>query len=98
MLPSLQNYVVLDISQRDGVNTGDQIELYQPRQTPTRGRELALPEVSIARAQVLRVTPFGATAIITEQEQPKIQEGTAARIAAKMPVSSASCSRFGRPP
>jgi hypothetical protein len=41
--------------------------------------------VWIARAQVLRVTPFGATAIIIQQEQPKIEEGTAARVAAKMP-------------
>jgi hypothetical protein len=85
VLASMQDYVVLDISKRDGVNIGDQIELYQPKQRPTDGRELTLPEVSIARAQVLRVTPFGATAIITAQEQPKIQEGTAARVAAKMP-------------
>jgi hypothetical protein len=85
VLPSLQNYVVLDISKRQGVNVGDQIELYQPRQRANLDRELALPEVSIARAQVLRVTPFGATAIITAQEQPKIQEGTSARVAAKMP-------------
>ena len=85
VLPSMQSYVVLDISNRDGVRAGDQIELYRPKQRPSEGRELTLPEVSIARAQVLRVTPFGATAIITAQEQPKIQEGTSARIAAKMP-------------
>jgi hypothetical protein len=85
VLPSLQNYVVVDISNRDGVKTGDQIELYQPRQRPTEDRELALPEVSIGRAQVLRVTQFGATAIIVSQDQPKIQEGTSARVAAKMP-------------
>jgi hypothetical protein len=85
VLPRLQNYIVLDISKNDGVSTGDQIELFQPRQKPTEDRALAIPEISIAHAQVLRVTPFGATAIITAQEQPKIQEGTAARIAAKMP-------------
>jgi hypothetical protein len=67
------------------VNIGDQIELYQPRQHANLDLELALPEVSIARAQVLRVTPFGATAIIIAQEQPHIQEGTSARVAAKMP-------------
>jgi hypothetical protein len=83
--PSLQSYIVLDISHRDGVNPGDQIELYQPRQAPTDGQPLTLPEISIARAQVLRVTDYGATAIVTAQEQPKIEEGTAARIAAKMP-------------
>lgn len=85
VLPSLQHYVVLDIAKRDGISTGDQIELFEPRQRPVPGRDLAIPEVSIAHAQVLRVTPYGATAIITAQEQPKIQEGTAARIAAKMP-------------
>jgi len=85
VLPSLQHYVVLDIAKRDGITTGDQIELFEPRKGPAPGRDLAIPEVSIAHAQVLRVTPFGATAIITAQEQAKIQEGTAARIAAKMP-------------
>jgi LysM repeat protein len=85
VLPSMQGYIVLDISKSDGVNIGDQIELYQARQRATDDRELALPEVSIARGQVLRVTPFGATAIITAQQQPKIQEGTSARVAAKMP-------------
>jgi hypothetical protein len=82
---SMQDYLVLDISNRDGVKAGDQIELYKPRQKPGDGRDLWLPEVSIAKAQVLRVTQFGATAIVTGQEQPKIQEGTAARVAAKMP-------------
>jgi hypothetical protein len=41
--------------------------------------------VSIGHAQVLRVTPYGATAIITALEQPRVVEGTAARVAAKMP-------------
>ena len=50
-----------------------------------RTRRSRLPEMFIARAQVLRVTPYGATAIITSQEQPKIEEGTAARVAAKIP-------------
>jgi hypothetical protein len=85
VLPRLQNYIVVDMSKRDGVSTGDQIELYEPRRGPVEGRSLAIPEIFIAHAQVLRVTPFGATAIITAQEQAKIQEGTAARVAAKMP-------------
>jgi hypothetical protein len=41
--------------------------------------------VSIGRAQVVRVTPYAATAMITSLEQPKMETGTAARIAAKMP-------------
>jgi hypothetical protein len=85
VLPSLQSYVVLDLRGGDAVRTGDQIEFYLPRQPATEDRELAIPAISIGRAQVLRVTPFGATAIVTAQEQPKIEEGTAARVAAKMP-------------
>jgi len=84
VLPSLQSYVVVDISGREGVRTGDQIELFMPR-NKREDQELAVPETSIARAQVLRVTPYGATAIITSQEQPKIENGTAARVSAKMP-------------
>jgi hypothetical protein len=85
VLGTIQHYVVVDISRKDSLTAGDQIELYQPRQHPTEGRELALPEISIARAQVLRVTQYGATAIVISQEQPKIERGAAARIAAKMP-------------
>ncbi|HMA23093.1 MAG TPA: hypothetical protein VKP00_03845, partial [Gemmatimonadaceae bacterium] len=85
VLPQLQHYIVLDISKNDGVSTGDQVELFEPRQGPKEGRPLAIPEISIAHAQVLRVTQYGATAIITAQEQPKISEGTSGRIAAKMP-------------
>ena len=85
VLPSLQRYLILDIAGRDGIATGDQIELYQPREKPVVEGALAIPEIAIARAQVLRVTPFGASAIIVDQDQPKIHEGTAARIAAKMP-------------
>lgn len=84
VLPSLQNYVVLDISRRD-VKPGDQIDLFYPRQKPADGQTLATPEVWIASAQVLRVTQYGATAIITRHEQPKIEEGTAVRVVGKMP-------------
>jgi hypothetical protein len=84
VLPSIQAYVLLDIPKAD-VNPGDQIDLIQPRQAPADGRDLAIPEVFLARAQILRATAQGATAIILSQEQPKIEEGTAARVAAKMP-------------
>jgi hypothetical protein len=85
VLPSIQSYVVLDISGRDGLTTGDQIEIYKPRQRPNDYHDVTLPEIAIAHAQVLRVTPYGATAIITDQEQPHIVEGISARVAAKMP-------------
>jgi LysM repeat protein len=85
VLPSLQSYVVIDISARDGLATGDWIEIYKGRQLPNDNHDLTLPEISIAHAQVLRVTPYGATAIITDQSQPHIVEGARARVASKMP-------------
>jgi len=85
VLPSLQSYVVIDISARDGIATGDQIEIYKPRQHPNDYHDLTLPEISIAHAQVLRVTPYGASAVIIDQTQPHIVEGVPARVAAKMP-------------
>jgi len=85
VLPSLQSYVVIDISGRDGLTTGDVIQILKPRQRPNDAHDLALPEIAIAQAQVLRVTPYGATAIVTAQEQPHIVEGIKARVAAKMP-------------
>lgn len=84
VLPSLQNYVVIDLSRRDSIATGDQIEFYRPR-LRREGEPLTIPEVEIGRAQVMRVTEYGAAAIITSQEQPAIRAGTATRIRAKMP-------------
>ena len=85
VLPSVQNYVVLNISSRDGVQLGDEFELFRRRIPPQDGGELAKPEISIAKAQVVRVTPFGTTVLIKSQEQPAIEKGTMARISAKMP-------------
>ena len=85
VLPSMQSYIVVDISGRDGLATGDQIEIYKGRQLPNDNHDLTLPEISIAHAQVLRVTQYGATAIITDQAQPHIVEGARARVASKMP-------------
>ncbi|HXT15478.1 MAG TPA: LysM peptidoglycan-binding domain-containing protein [Gemmatimonadaceae bacterium] len=84
VLASVQSYVLFDIRQPN-VRTGDQIDLIAPRQGPADGRDLAIPEQHIARAQILRVTPYGASAILLDQDQPKIEEGTTVRVAAKIP-------------
>lgn len=85
VLPSVQSYVVVNMSSADGVKPGDQVEFFLPAQPPVDGRDIAIPEISIARAQVLRVTPYASTVMIEGQEQTKIVQGTAVRIAAKMP-------------
>src|SRR5215208_4128293 len=101
VLPSIQHYVVLDASVRDGVQIGDQFTLVrergqQPRpkmgliSNPFRRNERqptgpVVPEERIAVVQVVRVTPFGTTGIIIDQTEPAIRAGVAARLTAKMP-------------
>lgn len=84
VLATVQSYVVVDIG-RSNVSTGDEILLYRPRQRSYDEGGLATPEVPIAHAQVLRVTPYGAAAVITSQSQPAVEEGVSARVTARMP-------------
>jgi hypothetical protein len=83
VLPTLQRYLVLDASSRDGIRLGDQVTLVRPERENPEG--VILPEQEIAVAQVVRVTPFGVTAIIVDQTQPAIKVGTLARVTARMP-------------
>lgn len=83
VLPSLQRYVVMNVSAKDGVHLGDQFTILDPAHEIDGGDKI--PERSIAVAQVVRVTPYAATAIVIAHEQPAIREGAAARVTAKMP-------------
>ena len=85
VLPSVSYYVLFDLSVKDGLHIGDEIEVFRPRAENRSDVGPAIPEVSIATGQVVRVTPFGATARITTQEQPAIRVGESVRITARMP-------------
>jgi LysM repeat protein len=85
VLPSLNYYVLFDLSVRDGLRIGDEIEIFRPRQEQKSDVGPAIPEIAIATGQVVRVTPYGATARVTTQEQPAIRVGEAVRITARMP-------------
>jgi hypothetical protein len=84
VLPNIQAYVVLGVSARNGVRMGDEFIIYKPR-TEATDDALGDPEIAIARVQVVRSTPFGATAVVLGQEQPAIKEGMSARVTARMP-------------
>jgi LysM repeat protein len=84
VLPSLQNFVVLGLSARDGVKMGDEVLIYQPQMHYEKG-ELDDPEIPISKAQVVRSTQYGVTAVIIGHEQPAIKEGMPARVIARMP-------------
>lgn len=85
VLPSVQSYVVLDATARQGLKLGDEVTLFKPRVKPDAEQPLALPEVPIATAEVIRVTSRGTTVLVTHMQQPKIEQGTMARVSAKMP-------------
>jgi len=84
VLPSVGNFVVLGVSSRQGVRMGDEFIIYLPPPKPEEG-QLADPEILISKAQVVRATPYGVTAVVVGQEQPAIKEGMAARVTARMP-------------
>ncbi len=85
VLPSLNYYVLFDLSTKDGVRIGDEILVYRPRKVMTSDIGPAIPEIEIARGEVVRVTPYGASARITSQELPAIRVGESVRITARMP-------------
>lgn len=85
VLPTVGYFVLLDASSKSGVRLGDQVTLYRPKEDlDTPNGKVTLPESSIATAQVVRVTPYGASAIIIKQEQPAVEPGVAARITARV--------------
>lgn len=88
VLPTIQRYVVLSATSRDGVKLGDQFTLYRPRQqVQIEGKDqpVTVPEEPIALAQVVRVTDRGTTALIVSQREPAIKVGVNARLTSRMP-------------
>lgn len=82
--PTLGFFVVIDASEKDGVHVGDQFSLLRPRMRDEL-TGLWLPEQDIATAQVVRVGPRSATAVVIAQTMPAISAGAAVRLTAKMP-------------
>ena len=84
VLPSLDNFVLFDLKAQDGVRVGDEVSIYRRRVEPKGDDGPTLPEVEIATARVVRVTPYGATARVTSQEQPAIRKGENVRVISRM--------------
>jgi len=85
VLPSLNYDVLFDLTSKDGMKIGDEVQIFRPRQAAVQDEHSAIPEVLIATAQVVRVTPYGSTARITSQQQPAIKVGESVRLTARMP-------------
>jgi LysM repeat protein len=84
-LPSLNYEVMFQLTSQDGMRVGDEIEIFRQREEGVLDGHPAVPEVSIATAQVIRVTQYGTTARVLTQEQPAIRVGERVRITARMP-------------
>lgn len=82
VLPSLQHYVFLDVAPGTA-RVGDRFTLID--QTLLGSADSTRPPEPAALAQVVRVTPFAATAIVIDQELPTISVGMRARLAARVP-------------
>jgi len=84
VLPAVQSFVVLGLSSRQGVRMGDEFLIYLPS-TKEEDDRIAEPEIPVSRAQVVRSTAYGVTAVVLGVEQPAIKEGMNARVVARMP-------------
>ncbi|MFL5618751.1 MAG: LysM peptidoglycan-binding domain-containing protein [Gemmatimonadaceae bacterium] len=85
VLPSLNSFVLFDLTSADGMKVGDEVSIYRPRVEPKGDDGPTLPEVEIATARVVRVTRYGTTARVTSQDQPAIRAGESVRVVARMP-------------
>jgi LysM repeat protein len=83
VLVQLGQYVILTLTGSDGVVPGDQVTLFAGMGSGEQGEQHA-PEAA-AVVQVLRVTPYGVSAIVLNRSQAAITTGMNGRITAKMP-------------
>jgi len=95
VLPALAELRHIDIARRDGVRTGDRIELFEPRKKPVEGKSLILPEVSIEmrRFFALRRTVRRRSSRMSTNRNSATY---VVRIAAKMPLARDQLNRLGR--
>lgn len=82
-LATLTNYVIIDATSRDRLRPGDRVSFFRPQAETESGQKL--PESEIARGQVIRVTPFATTVMVTGQVYTDLGVGTLTRLIAKMP-------------
>lgn len=83
VLATSGQFLIFDAGAKEGLVPGDQLSLRRDRGVDASG--VALSDEEVAVAQITRVTPWGATAIVINQQQVGIAGGMRARVTAKMP-------------
>jgi LysM repeat protein len=82
-LASLTTYLIISGTTRDRLTPGDRVSFFRPATRTESGQMIA--ESEIARGQVIRVTEYATTVIVTGQQYSDLTVGTLARLIAKMP-------------
>jgi LysM repeat protein len=83
VLPSIGHYILISPNTKNNVSVGDEVTFIDNSVGP-EDRSPA-PPVIAGVGQVVRVTPYAATAIIVRQTQPTIRNGMPVRMTGKMP-------------
>ena len=83
IIPQVGSYLILSATAKDGLVPGDQVTLLAPLGPGANGAERRAEEAAVL--QVLRVTQYGASAIMLRRSQAEVSVGTPGRITAKMP-------------
>ncbi|HJQ11569.1 MAG TPA: LysM peptidoglycan-binding domain-containing protein [Gemmatimonadaceae bacterium] len=83
VLPSIGHYIIISPSSKNGLSIGDEVTLID--NSTGRADNDPAPPVVAAVGQVVRVTPFASTVVITSQDQPTIRDGMQVRLTGKMP-------------
>jgi hypothetical protein len=80
---SSEDFVFIDVGRTQGVQAGDEFELYVP---PRRSREgLRLPEEFVGTGRVVRVTEETATLRLIDMRHPTVDVTLPVRLIARMP-------------
>lgn len=83
VIPAPGHFLVLSATAKDGLAPGDQVTLLRDGGTDANGNVVGDEDVGMA--QITRVTPYGASAVLLRQTGPTIGVGTRVRVTAKMP-------------
>lgn len=83
VLASTEDLVFIDVGRTQGIQVGDEFELYV---SPRRTRDgLRLPEEHVGRGRVVRVTEQTSTLRLLNMRHPAVDVGLPVRLVAKMP-------------
>jgi hypothetical protein len=83
VLPSIGHYVLISLNSKSGLKPGDEVTFID--NSTGREDENPAPPVIAAVGQVVRVTPYAATVILTRQIQPTVRDGMPVRQTATSP-------------